>query len=198
MPKRREGKSLPTQLSTSWWEKSYLGEMTPHLLRRPFKETMIFPALWSSTRTNSLMYPFLSMTCKNLTTTLEEGRIKTCVRRVRGKKGRAKSACASSVSSFFFPLSLSNSSHPAEGESAPRDLLALLAASGRGRAVRLSSLQRGRDSTIERARARTRTSPPSSHKVTLSFARASSPSDAPAPLALRFVSLPVSFPSSPR
>lgn len=50
----------------------------PHLFRRPFSSTTIFPERWLSTNSNSPMYPCFIITCRNLMTTLEDGRIKTC------------------------------------------------------------------------------------------------------------------------
>merc|ERR1719228_2386309 len=58
---------------------SNLGEMTPHLFRRPVRLTTILPALWSSTHSNSPMYPCFIITVKNLTMTLELGRMRTCL-----------------------------------------------------------------------------------------------------------------------
>ena len=53
--------------------RSKRGEMTPHLLRRPFKSTTILPARASSMIVNSLMQPFSCMTRRILTSTLEMG-----------------------------------------------------------------------------------------------------------------------------
>ena len=45
---------------------SNLGEMTPHLFKRPFNSTTILPALWSSMISNSPMYPCFIITWRNL------------------------------------------------------------------------------------------------------------------------------------
>lgn len=55
------------------------GEMTPHLFNLPVRLTTILPALWSSTISNSPMYPCFIITVKNLTITFEQGRISTCL-----------------------------------------------------------------------------------------------------------------------
>jgi hypothetical protein len=45
VPNKRDGNKRPTHSSMSWCDKSYLGEMTPHLLILPFSSTTILPAL---------------------------------------------------------------------------------------------------------------------------------------------------------
>ena len=85
------------------------GEMTPHLFMRPVSWTTIFPERWSSSTSNSPIYPakwmciavrmdnqklmirlwpfcvmlmllpFFCITCRNLTTTFEEGLRRTCL-----------------------------------------------------------------------------------------------------------------------
>merc|ERR1719184_266246 len=58
---------------------SNLGEMTPHLLSLPVRFTTILPDLWSSTTSNSPMYPCFIITVRNLMTTLEQGLRRTCL-----------------------------------------------------------------------------------------------------------------------
>ena len=53
--------------------------MTPHLFSLPVKLMTILPALWSSTISNSPMYPCFIMTVRNLMITLEQGRTSTCL-----------------------------------------------------------------------------------------------------------------------
>merc|ERR1719370_2518240 len=77
-PNCLDGRRLLVHFSMSPMPMSNLGEMTPHLLRRPVRFTTIFPDLWSSTTSNSPMYPCFIMTVRNLTTTFEQGRIRTC------------------------------------------------------------------------------------------------------------------------
>ncbi|KAF5809789.1 hypothetical protein HanXRQr2_Chr04g0161531 [Helianthus annuus] len=48
-----EGRSLAVQGSISFTPTSKRGLMTPHLFKRPFSSTTIFPDLWSSTYSNS-------------------------------------------------------------------------------------------------------------------------------------------------
>ncbi|GIL72280.1 hypothetical protein Vretifemale_2658 [Volvox reticuliferus] len=52
--------------------------MTPHLLSRPFSSTTILPARWSSTYSNSPMYPCFIIRERNLMTTLDAGLRSTC------------------------------------------------------------------------------------------------------------------------
>lgn len=52
-----EGSNLAVQPSISLTPTSKRGLMTPHLLSLPFSSTTIFPDLWSSTNSNSPMYP---------------------------------------------------------------------------------------------------------------------------------------------
>lgn len=66
-------------LSMSLMGTSNRGEMTPHLFSLPVRFTTILPALWSSTISNSPMYPCFIITVKNLTITFEQGRIRTCL-----------------------------------------------------------------------------------------------------------------------
>ena len=56
-PNCLEGSRLLAHFSISLRATSNLGLMTPHLLSRPLRKTTIFPALWSSTISNSPMYP---------------------------------------------------------------------------------------------------------------------------------------------
>merc|ERR1719222_41379 len=68
------GRRLFVHFSMSLMATSNLGEMTPHLLSLPVRLMTILPALWSSTTSNSPMYPCFIMTVRNLMTTLEQGR----------------------------------------------------------------------------------------------------------------------------
>lgn len=52
-----EGSSLAVHPSISLTPTSKRGLMTPHLFSLPFNSTTIFPDLWSSTNSNSPMYP---------------------------------------------------------------------------------------------------------------------------------------------
>merc|ERR1719281_673148 len=78
-PNCLEGRRLLVHFSISLMPMSNLGEITPHLLRRPVRLMTILPALWSSTTSNSPMYPCFIMTVRNLMTTLEQGRTMTCL-----------------------------------------------------------------------------------------------------------------------
>merc|ERR1719300_985707 len=60
-PNRRDGRRLVVHLSIWLMPTSNLGEMTPHLFKRPFNSTTILPALWSSMISNSPMYPCFSI-----------------------------------------------------------------------------------------------------------------------------------------
>lgn len=52
-----DGRSLAVQGSISLTPTSKRGLITPHLLSLPFSSTTILPDLWSSTNSNSPMYP---------------------------------------------------------------------------------------------------------------------------------------------
>merc|ERR1719222_328796 len=73
------GRRLLVHFSMSLMATSNLGEMTPHLLSLPVRLMTILPALWSSTTSNSPMYPCFIMTVRNLMTTLEQGLMRTCL-----------------------------------------------------------------------------------------------------------------------
>lgn len=53
----REGSNLAVHPSMSLTPTSKRGLITPHLFSLPFSSTTIFPDLWSSTYSNSPMYP---------------------------------------------------------------------------------------------------------------------------------------------
>lgn len=76
-PNWRDGKRLFVHFSMSLIGTSNRGEMTPHLLRRPVRFTTTLPERWSSTISNSPMYPCFIITVKNLMMTFEHGRNKT-------------------------------------------------------------------------------------------------------------------------
>ena len=77
-PNCLEGRRLLVHFSISLILMSNLGEMTPTLFNRPVRFTTIFPPLWSSTTSNSPMYPCFIITVRNRMTTLEDGRNSTC------------------------------------------------------------------------------------------------------------------------
>ena len=56
-PNCLEGKRLPTTFSYSVTLTSNLGEITPHLFNLPINSTIILFDLWSSTISNSPIYP---------------------------------------------------------------------------------------------------------------------------------------------
>ena len=58
----REGRSLAVHPSISLTPTSKRGLMTPHLFSLPFNSTTILPDLWSSTYSNSPMYPTIKRT----------------------------------------------------------------------------------------------------------------------------------------
>merc|ERR1719281_1203749 len=78
-PNCLEGSRLLVHFSMSLMATSNLGEMTPHLFSLPVKLMTILPALWSSTISNSPMYPCFIMTVRNLMITLEQGLTSTCL-----------------------------------------------------------------------------------------------------------------------
>jgi len=77
-PNCLEGRTEFVHFSKSVTVRSYLGEMTPTLLILPKSSMTIFFDLWSSTISNSPMYPCFCMILKNLSKTFEAGLIKTC------------------------------------------------------------------------------------------------------------------------
>lgn len=78
-PNWRDGNKLFVHFSICVIGTSKRGEITPHLFSLPVKFTTIFPLLWSSTISNSPIYPCFIITVKNLMMTFEHGRIKTCL-----------------------------------------------------------------------------------------------------------------------
>merc|ERR1719434_89987 len=78
-PNCLEGSRLLVHFSISLMATSNLGEMTPHLFNLPVRLMTILPALWSSTTSNSPMYPCFIITVRNLKTTLEQGLSRTCL-----------------------------------------------------------------------------------------------------------------------
>lgn len=76
-PNWRDGRRVLVHFSMSKMGTSNRGLMIPALFNLPVRLTTTLPALWSSTTSNSPMYPCFIMTVKNLMTTLELGRIRT-------------------------------------------------------------------------------------------------------------------------
>lgn len=78
-PNWRDGSKSFVHFSICVIGTSNLGEMTPHLFNLPVRFTTILPDLWSSTISNSPIYPCFIITVKNLMITFEHGLISTCL-----------------------------------------------------------------------------------------------------------------------
>ena len=68
----REGSSLAVQDSISFTPTSKRGLITPHLLSLPLSSTTILPERWSSTNSNSPMYPAVKRIASSVTVSSQQ------------------------------------------------------------------------------------------------------------------------------